>query len=91
MNFMRKSTEGWSIGFTLLDFSGGIANYAQMVMQSIDQGLSSPLIYQRKILYQSNGYSILCSFFHITSLIFRFLEEHIWEYRKTTGIPGMKH
>ncbi|KAF7811225.1 cystinosin-like protein [Senna tora] len=38
MNYMRKSTEGWSIGNILLDFSGGIGNYAQMLMQSIDQG-----------------------------------------------------
>ncbi|XP_012568144.2 cystinosin homolog [Cicer arietinum] len=38
MNFMRKSTDGWSIGLVLLDFFGGIANYLQMIMQSIDQG-----------------------------------------------------
>ncbi|KAG4395954.1 hypothetical protein JHK82_052933 [Glycine max] len=37
MNFMRKSTEGWSIVNILLDFSGSIANYAQMSVQSIDQ------------------------------------------------------
>ncbi|KAK7266855.1 hypothetical protein RIF29_19513 [Crotalaria pallida] len=37
MNFQRKSTDGWSIGFSLLDFSGGIANFGQMVFQSIDQ------------------------------------------------------
>ncbi|GAU13131.1 hypothetical protein TSUD_174310, partial [Trifolium subterraneum] len=37
MNFMRKSTDGWSIENILLDFSGGVANYAQMAMQSIDQ------------------------------------------------------
>lgn len=43
MNYIRKSTDGWSIGNILLDFSGGIANYAQMTMQSIDQGLSYPL------------------------------------------------
>lgn len=43
MNFMRKSTDGWSVGFTLLDFSGGMANYAQMVLQSVDQRLFSPL------------------------------------------------
>lgn len=42
MNFLRKSTDGFSIGNILLDFSGGIANYGQMVVQSIDQGLSSP-------------------------------------------------
>jgi len=43
MNFMRKSTEGWSIVNILLDFSGSVANYAQMSMQSIDQRKSSCL------------------------------------------------
>ncbi|KAF5205416.1 Cystinosin-like protein [Thalictrum thalictroides] len=38
MNFRRKSTEGWSIGNILLDMLGGVTNYAQMAMQSIDQG-----------------------------------------------------
>ncbi|XP_054795589.1 cystinosin homolog [Prosopis cineraria] len=38
MNFIRKSTIGWSIENIQLDFSGSIGNYAQMVMQSIDQG-----------------------------------------------------
>ncbi|CAH2080101.1 unnamed protein product [Thlaspi arvense] len=37
MNFIRKSTVGWSIGNILLDFGGGLANYLQMVIQSIDQ------------------------------------------------------
>ncbi|KAJ7974722.1 cystinosin-like [Quillaja saponaria] len=37
MNFLRKSTDGFSIGNILLDFSGGVTNYAQMVVQSIDQ------------------------------------------------------
>ncbi|PON44053.1 Lysosomal cystine transporter [Parasponia andersonii] len=37
MNFNRKSTDGFSIGNILLDFLGGIANYAQMTVQSIDQ------------------------------------------------------
>jgi cystinosin len=37
MNFMLKSTEGFSIGNILLDFTGGIANYFQMAVQSIDQ------------------------------------------------------
>ncbi|XP_057443353.1 cystinosin homolog [Lotus japonicus] len=37
MNFMRKSTDGFSIGNVLLDFGGGMANYAQMATQSIDQ------------------------------------------------------
>lgn len=37
MNFLRKSTEGWSIGNIFLDLSGGLANFAQMGVQSIDQ------------------------------------------------------
>ncbi|XP_020238082.1 cystinosin homolog [Cajanus cajan] len=38
MNFLRKSTDGFSIGSILLDFSGGVLNYSQMAVQSIDQG-----------------------------------------------------
>ncbi|XP_061358800.1 cystinosin homolog isoform X2 [Gastrolobium bilobum] len=38
MNFLRKSTDGFSIWRVLLDFSGGVFNYSQMVVQSIDQG-----------------------------------------------------
>lgn len=50
MNFLRKSTDGFSIGNILLDFSGGIANYGQMVVQSIDQGLSFSLLIGHAIL-----------------------------------------
>ncbi|XP_074286639.1 cystinosin homolog [Silene latifolia] len=38
MNFYRKSTDGFSIGMILLDFLGGVTNYGQMAVQSIDQG-----------------------------------------------------
>ncbi|PWA60965.1 PQ-loop repeat family protein / transmembrane family protein [Artemisia annua] len=37
MNFRRKSTIGFSIGNILLDLLGGVANYGQMAVQSIDQ------------------------------------------------------
>ncbi|PWA98448.1 PQ-loop repeat family protein / transmembrane family protein [Artemisia annua] len=37
MNFRRKSTTGFSIGYILLDLLGGSSNYAQMTVQSIDQ------------------------------------------------------
>ena len=40
-NFRRKSTDGFSIGNILLDFLGGVTNYAQMAVQSIDQGMQS--------------------------------------------------
>lgn len=42
MNFARKSTDGFNIGNVLLDFFGGVANYAQMAVQSIDQGYFFP-------------------------------------------------
>ncbi|XP_023284967.1 cystinosin [Seriola lalandi dorsalis] len=34
MNYRRKSTEGWSIGNVLLDFTGGILSILQMILQS---------------------------------------------------------
>lgn len=37
LNFRRKSTVGWSIGNILLDLLGGLTNYGQMAVQSIDQ------------------------------------------------------
>ncbi|KAI3813112.1 hypothetical protein L1987_17828 [Smallanthus sonchifolius] len=37
MNFKRKSTIGFSIGNILLDLLGGLTNYGQMAVQSIDQ------------------------------------------------------
>ncbi|PSR87526.1 Cystinosin like [Actinidia chinensis var. chinensis] len=37
MNFRLKSTVGFSIGNILLDLLGGVANYGQMAVQSIDQ------------------------------------------------------
>jgi cystinosin len=36
-NYTRKSTIGWSIGNIILDMSGGLSNFAQMGVQSIDQ------------------------------------------------------
>ncbi|CAA6659642.1 unnamed protein product [Spirodela intermedia] len=38
MNFQRKSTVGWSIGNILLDLTGGLLNFGQLAVQSIDQG-----------------------------------------------------
>ncbi|PON95243.1 Lysosomal cystine transporter [Trema orientale] len=46
MNFKRKSTDGFSIGNILLDFSGGIANCAQMTVQSIDQRFLEELLWK---------------------------------------------
>eukprot|EP00727_Mastigamoeba_balamuthi_P012779 m51a1_g8123 putative cystinosin homolog isoform 1 (310) ;mRNA; f:183972-185143 len=36
MNFRRKCTEGWSIGNIILDITGGILSFAQMVIDGIN-------------------------------------------------------
>lgn len=38
MNYRRQSTEGWSIGNVLLDFSGGLLSILQMIIQSYNNG-----------------------------------------------------
>lgn len=48
MNFSRKSTDGFSIGYILLDFLGSVSNCGQMAMQSIDQ--SKPFLYQSETI-----------------------------------------
>lgn len=42
MNYRRKSTEGWSIGNVLLDFTGGVLSILQMIVQSYNNGTSRP-------------------------------------------------
>lgn len=41
MNFHYKSTEGWSIGNVLLDFTGGCFSLLQMFLQSYNNGEST--------------------------------------------------
>lgn len=41
MNFYYKSTEGWSIGNVLLDFTGGSFSLLQMFLQSYNNGESA--------------------------------------------------
>lgn len=36
-NYTRKSTDGWSISNILLDLTGGVCNFGQMLTQSLDQ------------------------------------------------------
>ena len=38
MNFRRKSTEGWSIGNVLLDFTGGSFSLLQMFLLAYNNG-----------------------------------------------------
>ena len=38
MNYRRKSTDGWSIGNVMLDFTGGSLSILQMFLQSYNNG-----------------------------------------------------
>ena len=38
MNFRRKSTEGWSIGNVLLDFTGGSLSMLQLFLLAYNNG-----------------------------------------------------
>ncbi|XP_054803196.1 cystinosin homolog [Prosopis cineraria] len=69
MNFKRKSTDGFSIGTIMLDFSGAILNYGQMVVQSIDQGSWASF-------YGNAGkmtLSLVCVFFDLIFICQRFV------------------
>lgn len=43
MNYRRKSTEGWSIGNIILDFTGGMLSMLQMMLNSYNYGKDFPL------------------------------------------------
>lgn len=45
MNYRRKSTQGWSIGNILLDFTGGMLSMLQMILNAYNYSeiaISSP-------------------------------------------------
>lgn len=46
MNYQRQSTEGWSIGNVLLDFTGGSFSLIQMILQSYNNS-KAPHVYHR--------------------------------------------
>ncbi|XP_053177743.1 cystinosin isoform X2 [Scomber japonicus] len=49
MNYRRQSTEGWSIGNVLLDFTGGTLSILQMILQSYNND-----VHRSMKLFQSN-------------------------------------
>lgn len=58
MNYKRQSTEGWSIGNVLLDFTGGFFSILQMILQSYNNGnYSSLLTVHTKIFNETYGIS----------------------------------
>ena len=63
MNYTRKSTEGWSIGNVLLDFTGGAFSLIQMFLLAYNNGKLYHITcvshgYHMGITWVSHGWSI---------------------------------
>jgi len=71
LNYKRKSTEGWSIGNIVLDFSGGMLSFAQLVVDASAKGDYS--------LITDNPVKLGLSFVSIGFDIL-FMVQHYWLY-----------
>lgn len=78
-NFTRKSTVGFSIGNILLDFTGGVASYAQMVTQSIDQN--------SWVNFYGNIGKTLLSLVSVSFDILFMLQHYVLYPAKNTALP----
>ncbi|XP_036307708.1 cystinosin isoform X1 [Pipistrellus kuhlii] len=79
MNFAYKSTEGWSIGNVLLDFTGGCFSLLQMFLQSYNNDHWT-LIFGDPTKF---GLGIFSIFFDIVFFI-----QHFCLYRKKPGLQA---
>ncbi|XP_072796424.1 cystinosin [Vicugna pacos] len=79
MNFRYKSTEGWSIGNVLLDFTGGSFSLLQMFLQSYNNDQWT-LIFGDPTKF---GLGIFSIFFDIVFFI-----QHYCLYRKKPGLQA---
>ncbi|XP_057570728.1 cystinosin isoform X1 [Hippopotamus amphibius kiboko] len=77
MNFRYKSTEGWSIGNVLLDFTGGSFSLLQMFLQSYNNDQWT-LIFGDPTKF---GLGIFSIFFDVV-----FFVQHFCLYRKKPGL-----
>ncbi|XP_069800485.1 cystinosin [Dendropsophus ebraccatus] len=80
MNFRRKSTEGWSIGNVLLDFTGGSFSIIQMFLQSYNND-------EWKLIFGDPTKFGLGLFSIIFDIIF--IVQHYCLYRKTQGYQNV--
>ncbi|XP_053312954.1 cystinosin-like isoform X2 [Spea bombifrons] len=80
MNFRRKSTEGWSIGNVLLDFTGGSFSIIQMFLQSYNND-EWKLIFGDPTKF---GLGIFSIFFDIV-----FITQHYCLYKKRQGYENV--
>ncbi|KAM8976063.1 cystinosin [Pelodytes ibericus] len=80
MNFRRKSTEGWSIGNVLLDFTGGSFSIIQMFIQSYNNE-EWKLIFGDPTKFGLGVFSIIFDIVFIT--------QHYCLYRKSHGYENV--
>lgn len=87
MNFQRKSTVGWSIGNILLDLTGGVLNFGQLAVQSIDQGKQQTLLSRWYDLpwTMKNGDDSWMPFCPRC----RYMGEFLWQHRQDLAFFGM--
>uniref|UniRef100_A0A8C6C532 Cystinosin n=1 Tax=Monodon monoceros TaxID=40151 RepID=A0A8C6C532_MONMO len=79
LNFYYKSTEGWSIGNVLLDFTGGSFSLLQMSLQSYNNDQWT-LIFGDPTKF---GLGIFSIFFDVVFFI-----QHFYLYRKKPGLQA---
>ncbi|XP_064808317.1 cystinosin-like [Oncorhynchus masou masou] len=80
MNYQRQSTEGWSIGNVLLDFTGGSFSLIQMILQSYNNN-------EWKLIFgdpTKAGLGLLSIFFDVVFII-----QHYCLYRHKTHYEPM--
>ncbi|XP_063811897.1 cystinosin [Pseudophryne corroboree] len=80
MNFHRKSTQGWSIGNVLLDFTGGSFSIIQMFLQSYNND-EWKLIFGDPTKFGLGLFSIIFDIIFIT--------QHYCLYRKRRGYENV--
>uniref|UniRef100_H3CNW2 Cystinosin, lysosomal cystine transporter n=1 Tax=Tetraodon nigroviridis TaxID=99883 RepID=H3CNW2_TETNG len=76
MNYRRQSTEGWSVGGVLMDFSGGLFSILQMFLQSYNND-EWRLVFGDPTKFGLGAFSVL---FDIL-----FLTQHYCLYRRPAG------
>ena len=61
MNFRRKSTEGWSIGNVLLDFTGGSLSMLQLFLLAYNNGITLSDIF---VIFSFSPHSFVVNEYH---------------------------
>jgi len=85
MNFRRKSTIGWSVGNILLDLTGGVLNFCQMGVQSIDQR-------KLHLSFDFTSWFVYCIalllFSSLNKLCCRYISKFLWKHWENPSFIG---